>query len=81
MKKPILLVLVLTVSTLVLLELVLQAGALITWAVYSRRGVPTLRACDKEFEDLFVKDGHCNDRGYGVMAKIVAADAIRRIRG
>jgi hypothetical protein len=30
--------------------------------------------------DLFVSDGHCTARGYGLMAKAIAEDARRRLR-
>ncbi len=31
-------------------------------------------------EDLFVPDGHCNEEGYGIMARVVARDAIAEVR-
>ena len=32
------------------------------------------------YRDLFVLDGHCNDRGYALLAQQVAADAAARLR-
>jgi lysophospholipase L1-like esterase len=34
----------------------------------------------QDYRDLFVLDGHCNDRGYALMAERVAADAADRLR-
>ncbi len=34
----------------------------------------------QDYRDLFVLDGHCNDRGYALMAEQVAADAATRLR-
>lgn len=58
-------------------------------AAFARReGVPILRVRESfddalrtlTYRDLFVLDGHCNDRGYALLAEQVAADAAARLR-